>query len=158
MMVKKILFVFLFCPIFWFLITHFKTALEEWGKIPVYVSQGGSSLFSTDKIRYSVELNGDSFLTRTFYNKLSYLVGIIFKSLATTSPRNIFIGENFQLIPAIFLPLWLVGVYRLIRNKKIWWFILFSGVSVLIYLTGQTSPYFLSFIVVLYIYAICLSF
>lgn len=154
----KIFILLLLCPIFWFLVTHLLTAFKEWSKMPVYLHQGISTLFSIDKIRYSIELNDGYFLDRFFYNKIGYLIGVLFHSLSVVSPRSIFVGQNFEPVPLIFLPFWFVGMYKLIRNKKIIWFILFFLVSVLIYLTGQTSPYYLIFIIPFYLYAICESF
>lgn len=122
------------------------------------MSHGVGSLFSIDKIRYSVELNGDSFLTRIFFNKISYLVGVGFNALSLLSPRNFFIGQDFELIPIIFLPFWFVGIYKLIKRKKILWFILVFVAAIFVYLTGQTSSYFMVFLVPFYIYAICESF
>src|SRR3989344_5861705 len=152
-MKKKFLIVFLLCPITWFLITHFQTALYEWGKTPQYLHQGISTLFSIDKIRYSVELNSDAVISRIFYNKISYRVGIVFHSLSVASPANIFTGQ----ISIIFLPFWFVGIYKLIKLKMVWWFLGFGAASIFVFLKGQTGPYFLIFIVPFYIYAICVS-
>lgn len=154
-MLKKVLILFLFCPILWFLLIHLNTTIHEWAKLPLCLYQGVHSLFTIDKIRYSVELNGSNFLSRIFYNKISYLVGVFFNGLSTVTPRNIFVGQDFELIPIIFLPFWFFGVFKLIRDRKYWWFITVAFTGILIYLTGQTSPYYLFFLVPFYLYAIC---
>lgn len=154
---KRVIILLLFCPVFWFLITHLSTAFHEWAKTPAYLHQGISSLFSIDKIRYSVELNRDTPVTRVFYNKVSYFIGVAFSSLSLASPRNLFIGSDFEPILIIFLPFFFIGLYKIIEDKNVWWFIFLFVTGFLIYLTGQTSPYFIIFLVPFYLYAICKS-
>ncbi len=170
---KRFLYLLFTSPAVWFTVVNLDKLLSEWSKFTFYFKSKAFNIFALHNIRYSVELiwqtpkGGRSILlSRFFYNKATFLLGEFFNALGPLRPNSYFVeGDSGGMIPVgidpipiVLVPLWFLGLFYLIKEKKYQYFLFLFATSIVIYLTGQTSFYYLIIIVPFIIYAINIAF
>lgn len=150
-------------PYFWWNISHPKKIILEISKFPQYIASQKTNLFSKDKIARLADARWYSInhtIGRVFFNKLFIIPDEFFYGLQTISPHNFYSTPGNQqstpkdtpAIPFILLPYTLLGIYKLIKNKKSLPFcLLFISILIPIF-TGQPTLYYLTPAFLLYLY------
>lgn len=162
---KKLLFsiILILTPFFWWNLLHPANIPSELLKLPQYLSNQKSSLFSEEKISiiedarwYSLDQN----IGRIFFNKLYVIPTEIFYGFQAISPHNFFSSagtyhstpDGIPALPFLLLPFSVLGIYQLIKNKKYLPIILFLLTALIPLFTGQPTLYYLIPTYLLYIY------
>jgi len=162
---KKILFsiLLILTPFFWWNIIHPSNIPSELIKLPQYLSNQKNNFFSEERITivedarwYSI--NQD--IGRVFFNKLYIIPTELFYGLQAISPHNFFSSagtyhstpDGIPAIPFLLLPFSVLGLYQLIKNKKYLPLAIFVLTSLIPFLTGQPTLYYLIPTYLLYLY------
>ncbi len=121
--------------------------ISEWLMVPFYIERHLSSIFSISNLRFIIDLRG-SFLSRFLYTKITILLIEATKLLGFLSPKIYFENPFFF----ILFPFWVLGILKLIKNKKFNLFLVLLGMAFLAYLINEKNLYFLFPIFTIYIY------
>lgn len=157
----------LLTPFVIWMILHLKSFTSEWANGPDYFSVNIKNFFNTvdilkiDEVRWNAfGPEKEDFLSRIYYNKGYYLIAKLFDYLSFLSPRlyfqagdgRIFSPRSVEPIASVAFPLFILGIIKLIKEKRLN-VILFALVfSFIAFILGQRSFAFLFPVGIIYIF------
>ncbi len=131
---RKLLFLLLLLsPGLWQPVLHPVDIITEVLRSPNYLKEHVVSIFSSENLKYIEELRGETwevynndFVGRTFYNKLTLLVGEFFEYTSYLSPHLYFFTldelpfspQGVEAIPVVLFPFWALGSLLLIGRRE----------------------------------------
>lgn len=158
-------------PAFWWFVLNLNPIFHEWLKTPGYLTNTVAQIIQVSDIEiwHIVDLKWETenyprnhLATKLFYNKSSLAFNELFNYLNLLSPKLYFQGGDqdnlsslkVEFIPAIFLPVWILGIFYLVKLKKWKIFIAWCTIAFFCYLIGQKNLAFLFPLVILNTYFI----
>lgn len=165
----KILFILLLLtsPSFWLVLFHLPQALSYWQKLPHSVVANIKSKSQSQYLIYIDELRwgGRSFhrndlLSRLLYNKALFVVQEFFDFVQYAQPKLYFLAGDGQVfsprrlepISSLLFPFWILGILKILQNRRALFIILYSLFMFIAYASGQKNLALLFPVLILNVY------
>lgn len=164
---KMIILLLIMSPGFWFPILKLNSAIGEFKNAPSYF-QNKTNLFTKERLEvvdtmrwanrdFSAE---DKLYSKLFYNKATIIVDEFASYMSLFSPRYYFQSgdgsgfspTNVEPILLVLFPFWLMGIYYLVKSKKMRPIYLYLFSALLIFMFGKRELPFTWIMIVFNLY------
>jgi hypothetical protein len=155
---KLFLLIFFISPFFWFhLINSPNKFITEYSQAPHYLQQKINTLFTNtqyiDEFRWNdVTKDNRPLLGKFFYNKTRFLFDQVIIYLNFLNPSLYFQIGKIEIISCLLFPIFIAGIFRLLKNNQQKLFLIGLLTPVLAFLTQRQNIYFLFPVALFYLY------
>ncbi len=165
----KVLFILLLLtsPSFWLVIFHLPQAFSYWQRLPQSVVANIKSKSQSQYLIYIDELrwagrgfHRNDLLSRILYNKSLFILNEFFDFVQYTQPKlyflagdgSVFSPRRLEPISSLLFPFWILGILKILQNRRALFIILYSLFMALGYASGQKNLALLFPILILNVY------
>lgn len=162
---KKIIILALVCPLFWWIVFHPRSYINEWLHTPEYISTKITSLSTTDysakvdTMRWQSTITHGRYFAHLFYNPLLFAIDEFFGLVSNLSPRIYFLsGDGTNLSPAhapilsLLVIVWFMGLIELIKTRQTKKLLFLLVLALPAYITGKRNFAFLLPVAIYYLW------